>query len=493
MLAQLQTLPDLPDTAALAALKHVLVILQSADEVPASCPAQSLLRATLARRQLDADDLGDTPVAASSPEGGLWVFLMLDASTSVFERLTHLREGFALLLEEGPATLDVLIHADDDTAPWMADFVAYVGLANGCPLPHRKQQDAPRPLECLRIHGVANTPTDGPALAEGNLLARELTALPPNALTPASYRARLAALANTFGWEIEVFDLPRLRQMGAGAFVSVAQGSDTEDAAIVRVSLIPPAPLARVALVGKGICFDTGGHNLKSSDSMLGMHEDMAGSATVTGLLVAATRLGLPLRIDAWLALASNDISPRASRQGDIVIALDGTSIEIMDTDSEGRMVLADALSLAGRDRPDLMIDFGTLTYTMIEALGYRYAGVFASSDTLGALAVGAGAASGERVCVFPMDADYEEALESKVADIRQCSLDEDAPDHILAARFLKRFTAELPWLHMDLSASRCEDGLGAIATDQTGFGVAWGIRFLQGWAASAARRKRGR
>ena len=168
--------------------------------------------------------------------------------------------------------------------------------------------------------------------------------------------------------------------------------------------------------------------------------------------------------------------------QGDVVTALDGTTIEIVHTDAEGRMVLADTLVLAGRDEPDLMIDFGTLTYTMIQALGCRYSGVFACSDALGALAVQAGAASGERVCVFPMDEDYEEALDSTVADICQCSLDEDAPDHIHVARFLQRFTGERPWLHVDLSAASCEGGLGAIGTDQTGFGVLWGIHFLQDW-----------
>jgi leucyl aminopeptidase len=218
---------------------------------------------------------------------------------------------------------------------------------------------------------------------------------------------------------------------------------------------------------------------------MIGMHEDMAGSAAVVGILLAATRMALPLRIDAWLALASNDISPQAARQGDVVTALDGTTIEIVHTDAEGRMVLADALVLAGRDEPDLMVDFGTLTYTMIQALGTRYCGIFANSDKLAQLAVSAGTSSGERICAFPMDEDYEEALDSEVADICQCSLDDDAPDHILVARFLKRFVGERPWVHVDLSAASCEDGLGAIATDQTGFGVAWGIRFLQDWCAS--------
>ena len=483
MIATLKTFPALPKTTALAGMSHALVLLSAAQEVPADCPDRALLLATLARRRLDAEELGDAPVSANSASGGLRVWLMLDAAKSTFDKLTLLREGMALLLDEEPATIDVLLCAEPATSGGMADLATYVGLANGTPLPNRKQEDAPRALETLQIWGSNHDSDHARSLAEGNLLARSLTALPPNELTPTAYRARVAELASQHGWEMEVFDLPRLRDMGAGAFTSVAQGSEANDAAIVRVSLIPPNAKARVALVGKGICFDTGGHNLKSADSMIGMHEDMAGSAAVLGILHAASQPAQPLRIDAWLALANNDISPRASRQGDIVTALNGTTIEIVHTDAEGRMVLADTLALAGRSQPDLIIDFGTLTYTMINALGCRYSGIFASSDELGALAVRAGSASGERVCSFPMDADYEDALDSKVADICQCSLDDDAPDHIHAARFLKRFVGDLPWLHMDLSAASCEDGLGAIATDQTGFGVAWGISFLAAWA----------
>jgi len=484
MLATVHSHPAPPDNAALAGLTHVLIVLDASDKIPATCPERPLLLATLARQRRQASELADEPVTANSAEGGLRVWLMLDAEKSVFDNQTLLRQGFSILLDEEPAVIDVLIPS---STHWMAELASYVGLANGTPLPSRKQKDAPRPLTTLNIWGSDSKPGEASGLAEGNLLARTLTALPANALTPAAYRGRVATLAAEHDWELEVFDLPRLREMGAGAFVSVAQGSEGNDAAIVRVSHIPPGARGRVALIGKGICFDSGGHNLKSAEAMIGMHEDMAGSATVLGILLAATRLALPLRIDAWLALASNDISPRASRQGDIVTALDGTTIEIIHTDAEGRLVLADTLALAGRNEADLMIDFGTLTYTMIHALGCRYSGVFANRDALATLAVKAGTSSGERLVSFPLASDYEEDLDSKVADICQCSLDEDAPDHIHAALFLKRFVGERDWLHVDLSAASCEDGLGAIATDQTGFGVAWGVRFLHDWAAGNA------
>jgi leucyl aminopeptidase len=242
-----------------------------------------------------------------------------------------------------------------------------------------------------------------------------------------------------------------------------------------------PQAKQTVALVGKGICFDTGGHNLKPARYMHGMHEDMNGSAVALGILLAATQQKLPVNIDCWLAIAQNHISPKAYKQNDIVKALNGTTIEIMHTDAEGRMVLADTLTLASREKPNLLIDFATLTGSMAVALGARYSGVLGNRDVLLQQAVQAGQQSGERLCAFPMDEDYEPALDSKVADIKQCTLDGEA-DHILAARFLKRFLEnDVPWLHVDLSASRCEGGLGSVASDVTGFGVGWGLRMLQG------------
>ena len=213
---------------------------------------------------------------------------------------------------------------------------------------------------------------------------------------------------------------------------------------------------------------------------MHGMHEDMNGSAVALGILLAASKRKLAVNIDCWLAIAQNHISPKAYKQNDIVTALNGTTIEIMHTDAEGRMVLADTLTLAARAKPDLMIDFATLTGSMAVAVGARYSGVLGNRDELLLRAVGVGKEVGERLCAFPLDDDYETALDSKVADIKQCTLDGDA-DHILAARFLKRFVDDIPWLHIDLSASRCEGGLGIVASDVTGFGVAWGVRMLQG------------
>jgi leucyl aminopeptidase len=234
----------------------------------------------------------------------------------------------------------------------------------------------------------------------------------------------------------------------------------------------------QIALVGKGICFDTGGHNLKPARYMHNMHDDMNGSAVALGILLAASRLNLPVKLDVWLAIAQNHISPQAYTQNEVVRALNGTSIETVHTDAEGRMVLADTLTLAARAKPETIVDFATLTGSMAVALGDRMSGVITNRDELAALAVAAGQASGERVVAFPMPADYDEALESQVADVKQCTLEGEA-DHILAARFLSRFVADCPWLHVDLSATRCKGGLGAAGTEVTGFGVALGLALL--------------
>jgi leucyl aminopeptidase len=224
--------------------------------------------------------------------------------------------------------------------------------------------------------------------------------------------------------------------------------------------------------VGKGICFDTGGTNLKPFRSMLDMHEDMQGSAVALGTLLALTRIGYRRPVDCWLAITENRIGPDAYNSRDVVTAANGVTIEVIHTDAEGRMALADTLALAGREQPGLIIDYATLTGACVAALTHRYSGVFGNRPELVTAAVEAGRASGERLWPFPMDEDFDEALESRVADVLQCSVDNDG-DHILAARFLQRFVPkDTPWLHIDLSAGHNKGGLGLAPTAQTGFGV---------------------
>jgi leucyl aminopeptidase len=320
------------------------------------------------------------------------------------------------------------------------------------------------------------------AEAEGNALCRYLSILPPNRLTPTEYLATIKALSKQHGWKLEFLNIAALKQKQAGAFLAVAQGSPVADAGIVRLRYTPAkkgAPKSGLALVGKGICYDTGGTNLKPAKFMYGMHEDMQGSAVVLGVLLALTRLKVDFPVECWLALAMNHIGPLAYKPNDVVTAADGTTIEIIHTDAEGRMVLADTLIFASEQKPSLLIDYATLTGACVYSVGTAYSGVFTNQHGAISKLIKAGVDSGERVWPFPLDEDYDESLKSDIADVKQCALEGNA-DHIMAARFLQRFVKhDTPWVHVDLSSSRNKGGLAHIPTDTTGFGIRYTLNLL--------------
>ena len=483
MLAKLEQHATVLSAAAAKRVKYLLVVLPKSATPDARAPYAATLEAVLARRKKKLADLVESPVTVDAA-GALVAWVMSDPAQSVFERQTAMRKAVCSLLGENPAQITLAVYGDATQRHAAAELAVYTAWVNGEKLPERKKHNKNNDLRNIVVYG--HRALDGfaalRAQAEGNVLCRELTVLPPNELTPAAYRERVKALAKQHGWTREEYDFKRLRKMGAGAFCAVAQGSDERDAAIVHLQYRAPNAQKTVALVGKGICFDTGGHNLKPARSMQGMHEDMNGSAVALGILLAATRAKLAVNIDCWMALAQNHLSPRAYKQNEVITALNGTTIEIVHTDAEGRMVLADTLTLAARStsgKPDLIVDFATLTGSMHVALGSRYSGIFATSEELARNALAAGVQSGERVCAFPMDDDYDAALDSTIADVKQCTLDGEA-DHILAARLLQRFTDKRPWIHVDLSAHSCKGGLGAVGTDTTGFGVAWGMALLR-------------
>lgn len=464
---------------------HILFVL--ADSKLIDVPYTQLLSQKLKRIQSTEEELAKTPVQLELPNGGVGSYVWLKPDWNMFQKHTALRKAIKPLLDEQPASLAICVYGDDATREAHACAAYYVASVNAAALPNHKKDQKIKALEALSIYGfkASHTYDYVNARVAGNTLCRQLTVLPPNDLTPAIYRQKLQALASEHGWAYEEFDMPKLKQMGAGAFVAVAQGSDPQDAAIVHLTYAPKQAKKRVALVGKGICFDTGGHNLKPAKYMNGMHEDMNGSAVAVGILLAATKQALPVHIDCWLAIAQNHIGPLAYKQNDVVTALNGTSIEIVHTDAEGRMVLADTLTLASRadttgKRPDVILDFATLTGSMHTALGDRMSGVIANKPELACKAVGAGAKAGERVVAFPYDEDYESDLDSDIADIKQCTL-EGGADHIHAARFMGKFIeGDVAWLHTDLSSYNRKDGLGAVQTDVNGFGVGFGLELIK-------------
>lgn len=471
-----------PTRAALEQLDHVIVALPRRPKAShfRRLPQSKQIKGLLAR----AGEHESIVSRLSNPRGtGLTVAVYPGGSR--FEQLTWARKLFAACGSDKPARIGIYpvgLNADERAA--VSALVA-AALAAAFRLPVLKSRpEKPWALSTVRLLGLAERIEldELRAQATGNNIARWFTALPPNALTAESYRAALRQLARETGLEYAFLDEKKLERLGAGAFLAVSQGNADRGAGIVRLSYRPrKEAAAELALVGKGILFDTGGTNLKPFKSMLHMHIDMQGSAVATGCLVALAMLGAPYAIDAWLAVTENRISATAYKSQDVVTASNGTTIQVVHTDAEGRMVLADTLALAAREKPKLIVDFATLTGACIGALTERYSGVFTNRPAADELARRAGVASGERVWPFPMDADYDESLRSDIADVMQCA-PEGFGDHILAARFLGRFVpAAIPWIHVDLSAGQRKGGLGHIPSEITGFGIGLTLELLRG------------
>jgi leucyl aminopeptidase len=375
-----------------------------------------------------------------------------------------------------------------DAAAWYEALVA-AALAHSFAMPaFRSEKPRIWSVESIELHFAP--PLDLSrmlATARATNLVRWLTALPPNKLNTRNYRALLQQLARTHRLSFRWFGEPQLKRFGAGAFLAVSQGNASRHAGIARLRYIgrrgrgPAGSTIDTALVGKGILFDTGGINLKPFRSMLDMHTDMSGSAVALASLIALSELRANHNAEAWLAITENNIGPGAYRPQDVVQACNGVSIQVIHSDAEGRMALADTLALAARAKPRRIIDFATLTGACVTALTERYAGVFSlRADLLGAL-IAAGLASGERLWAFPMDADFDKDIDSEVADIRQCAV-EGKGDHIHAARFLKRFVPDsIPWAHIDLATATRHGGLAHVPTEVTGFGPRLVLQWLLG------------
>ncbi|MGP1717734.1 MAG: M17 family metallopeptidase [Methylophilus sp.] len=475
---------EINESAMLDFSQHLLLVF--VDALPENIPFQQTLDHKLKRSQRSLQDIAEKPLTLELANGVLASAVQIKTTQSVFEQLTLLRQAVKTLLDERPQRLAIAIVGKDEDISQIARHAAYVAVVNAQNLPVLKRETKCNALKDICVFGVKNLPwtAEVDAIVAGNTLTRALTLTPPNQQTPQLYRQRLHALATAQHWQYTEWDCEKLAAIGAGAFLAVAQGSAPQDAAIVRLSYRHPQAEKTVALVGKGICFDTGGHNLKSAKYMQGMHQDMNGSAVAVGVLQAISAQQLPVNIDCWLAIAQNHIGPNAYKQNDVVTALNGMTIEIVHTDAEGRMVLADTLTLASRDKPDVMLDYATLTGSMQTALGSRMSGIVANRNELNQQMVVAGIASGERVVAFPYAEDYDSELDSEIADIKQCTMESDA-DHIIAARFLGKFIeGDISWCHVDLSSYTHKDGLGAVASEVNGFGVALTLQWLQDFLA---------
>ncbi len=320
-------------------------------------------------------------------------------------------------------------------------------------------------------HDLSDVVREATIVANAVNAARDLQNAPPNECAPRHLAEAARALEQIDGVTVSVEGRDGLLERGMGSFAAVAQGGDEEPALITLRYDGPDATGPVLGLVGKAVTFDTGGISIKPANKMFEMKFDMSGGAAVLGAVEAIARLELPVRLVAVVGATENMPSGRAMRPGDVVTASNGVTIEIINTDAEGRLVLADCLAHAVSEGAERLVDIATLTGAIITALGNTHAGIVGDDDDWVAAVTAAGAATGEIVWRLPLHPDYAKALESETADIMNVNETRKAGS-IVAAQFLRRFTNDVPWAHLDIAGTAWGAGKPYTPKGGSGFGV---------------------
>jgi leucyl aminopeptidase len=339
------------------------------------------------------------------------------------------------------------------------------------------------PLTDATILGADEQGTaNGRAIAEGHGLARTLAMMPGNLCTPEFLAATAREIAARHGLGVTVLGREEMEREGMGSFLCVAQGTPQDPKLIVLEYKGGDAGAKPVALVGKGLCFDTGGISIKPAQGMEWMKFDMCGAAGVLGAMEAIARLGLPINVVGLVGSTTNMPSGTAVKPGDVVRSMSGKYIEIINTDAEGRLVLADVLSYAARYEPAAVIDAATLTGACVIALGHTASGVMGNDAEVVREVLAAGTRAGEPGWELPMWDDYKELIKSDVADIKNSG--GRPAGTISAALFLKEFADDYPWVHLDIAGTAyTESDLGTVPRGPTGVPVGTFVEFVRGRA----------
>ncbi|WP_226533084.1 leucyl aminopeptidase [Microbacterium paraoxydans] len=315
----------------------------------------------------------------------------------------------------------------------------------------------------ITLHAVLDDDDAEHAQVIGDAVAliKDLVNVPAEWQSPAQLAQSAADSVADLDVTVEILDEKALEEQGFGGILGVGQGSDRPPR-LVRLDYSPAGAERHIALVGKGITFDTGGLSLKPAASMVGMKFDMAGAATSLAAVRAIAALRLPVRVTAWLCITDNMPSGRALRPGDVIRILDGTTVEVQNTDAEGRLVLADGLVAASRENPDVIIDVATLTGAIVAALGHRHTGVFGDVETVSSF-ISATAQVDEPAWHMPLPDYMEESLESPIADLQNANMSDRMGGASYAGLFLRRFVGRtsdaddaprIPWVHLDIAGS---------------------------------------
>ncbi len=349
----------------------------------------------------------------------------------------------------------------------------------------RKDEDE-APADTITLTMATADPTaarraysDRAAVGDGVVLARDLVNEPPNILFPDAFARRATALRRR-GVTVEVFDVRKLQNLGLTGLLAVGQGAAHDSRMVVMRWNGGRKGDKPLAFIGKGVCFDSGGISIKPSANMEDMKGDMAGAACVTSLMQTLAARNAKVNAVGVIGLVENMPDGKAQRPGDIVTSMSGQTIEVLNTDAEGRLVLADLLHyVAKRFKPELMIDLATLTGAIIVALGQELAGLFANDDKLAEQLTKAGEQTGERVWRMPLEPAYDKQIDSKFADMKNTGGRHGGA--ITAAQFLQRYVGKTPWAHLDIAGT----ALGSPQTDiNKSWSSGWGVRLLDSFVA---------
>jgi leucyl aminopeptidase len=324
----------------------------------------------------------------------------------------------------------------------------------------------------------------GRIIAESQNFTRDLVNEPSNLMTPTILAERAKKMASEVGLICETYGADKIKALKMGAFWGVAQGSDEPPALVVlRYDPVGAADKVHLGLVGKGVTFDTGGISIKPADGMEKMKYDMAGAATMIGAMRAIALLKPKVKVTAVICATENMPSGKAQKPGDVQIAMSGKSIEIINTDAEGRLILADGLTYARQLGCTHLVDAATLTGAVVVALGYVNAGIFASDDQIYERFAKANQQAGEKMWRLPLDDDYKENLKSNIADMVNAGSRWGGA--IFAAMFLKEFAEDTPWIHLDIAGTAwMEENKPWIAKGPSGIALRSLVEFVKGWSA---------
>lgn len=345
---------------------------------------------------------------------------------------------------------------------------------------YKKEPKTSKVQRLALVDAEASNVERATAVSEGVVLARDLTNEPPSVLTPSALARRAEEIADVSGLQAHVFGPEELEKGAFGGILGVSKGS-RRSPRLIHLIYKPEAPAGKVALVGKGITFDSGGLSLKDAKSMETMKTDMAGAAAVLGVMSCLTRLDLPVEVHAFVPTSENMPGGDAIRPGDVITHRGGRTTEVMNTDAEGRLVLGDAIAYAGEHDFDAIVDVATLTGAIMVALGRKASGVFSNDDDLREEIVRAGKSAGERMWPMPLYQDYISDLDSEVADLKNSGARWGGS--IIAALFLERFVPEgTPWAHLDIAgAARAESDYDEVVKGGSGAATRTLIEWLEG------------